>query len=136
MSVLQYKSASSGSWVDVPSSAVHGTLAGTIEVVYPKAESRTGAGRPCAAVGHEQLLIKSALMTASGMQFWQSRFSTTNAVDTEFWLTGRDPRSGVWNKYTGWLLRPTWSRVQVGSGSLNTLYNDVEIILDLLTAGS
>lgn len=132
MALFQYKTASGGAWLDVPVSAYQGTLEGTFEVRYPEPQSKTGVGRPCAAIGEPKIVIESRVMTASGMSFWQGMFQTIESLDKEFWLTARESRSGIWNKYSGWLLRPTYSRIQVGTGSLNTLYHDVEIILDII----
>ncbi len=133
MANFQYKTASGGSWTDVQTSAYHGTMAGTAEVIYPESQARDGTGRPCAAIGVNQLSIKSQRMSACGMDWWQGKFSSSAAVDVEFWLTGKDPRTNNWRKWTGWLLRPVWSRIQVGSGSINTLYEGVELVLDMIT---
>jgi len=135
MANFQYKTASAGTWTDVPRAAMEGTFSGTLDVVYPLAEERDGQGRWCAsAVGQKQVLLRSQMMTASGMHFWRGRFATATAVDVEFWLTARDsrgdPAAAIWKKYTGWLAWPKWGRVQVGSGSLSTLYFDVELVLD------
>ena len=135
MALFQYKTASAGTWTDIPRAAMEGTFTGTLDVVYPVAAERDGQGRWCAsAPGQPQVMLRSQTMTASGMDFWRGRFATATAVDVEFWLSARDPRADVtgaiWKKYTGWLARPRWERVQVGTGSLNTLYFDVEIMLD------
>ncbi len=132
MANFQYKTGSSGSWLDVPQTAVHGTLAGDLAVTYPEPQARDGVGRPCAAIGTQGLTMKSARMSASGMDFWMGKFSSSVSVDAEIWLTARDPRTNTWRKWTGWLMRPTWQRIQVGTGSLNTLYENVEIMADLL----
>jgi hypothetical protein len=133
MANFQYKTGSLASWLDAPVSAVHGTYAGTIEVTYPEPQARDGRGRPCAAVGSQSISLKSARMTASGMDFWMGKFSSSVSIDAEVWLTARDPRTNTWRKWTGWLMRPTWQRIQVGSGSISTTYENVEITVDLLT---
>ena len=129
MANFQYKSASGGSWTDVPVSAYHGTLAGTFDVSYPQTQDYTIAGRACAAIGQPFITLQSRLMTASGLNFWMSKFAASNYGDIEFWLTAYDTYRGAWTYYTGWLKRPTYQRVQLGSGSHNTLYEGVEIIL-------
>ena len=132
MALFQYKTASAGTWTDVPRTAYQGTLEGTFEVRYPEPKYTAGNGRVCSAIGDNKIVIESKVMTASGMVFWENMFSTVYQLDTEFWLTAREPRMNVWNKYTGWLERPKYSRVQVGTGSLNTLYYDVEIKISLV----
>jgi hypothetical protein len=129
MGDFKYKSASSGSWLGVPNSAYQGTFAGTFDVVYPLAQEYTIQGRVCGAVGKPYITLQSQLMTASGLQFWQSQFAASNYGDVEFWLTAYDSHYGSWRYFSGWLTRPTYERVQIGSGSHNTLYSGVTVTL-------
>jgi hypothetical protein len=134
MASFKYKSASSGSWLDVPPSAYQGTFAGSFDLVYPQATDYTIAGRVCAAIGLPYINLQSQIMSASGLNFWMSKFAASNFGDVEFWLSVYDAYNAGWRYYTGWLKRPTYQRVQVGSGSSNTIYYGVEI--DLLQAAS
>ena len=133
MGNFQYKSTSTGSWTDVPTTAYHGTFMGSFDVVYPEAQDRDGNGLPCGAVGPRHIKLRSEIMTASGLHFWQNFFSNEYATSREFWLTAKNPRTNLWSRYTGWLLRPTYERVQIGSGSMSTLYSGVDITIDLLS---
>jgi len=132
MGNFQYKTSSAGSWTDMPLTAYHGTFEGSYELIYPESQFKTGLGRPCAAIGMPKIKLSSNIMTASGMNFWQSKFSSTSTLDVEFWISVRNSRNDLWEKYTGWLLRPTYNRVAIGTGSLNTMYYDVEITVDLV----
>lgn len=134
MGNFQYKTSSGGSWTDVPLSAYHGSYEGTYELIYPQPQAVTGMGRPCAAIGLPKIKLSSTLMTASGMSFWQGKFASDSSLDAEFWLTVRNARNDTWEKYTGWLLRPSYNRIQIGTGSLNTMYSDVEITIDLVVS--
>ena len=135
MADFQYKSASTANWADVDKYAYHGTYAGTIRLVRPEALDRTIAGRACGAIGLPYIQLQSSVMTACGMNFWQGRLSP-GALDAEFWLSGYDPQTGLWSKWTGWLERPRFSRVQIGTGNVNTLYFDVEITVGQATTAS
>jgi hypothetical protein len=134
MADFQYKSSSGANWADVDKYAYHGTYAGTLHVVYPEPQERTIAGRVCAAVGLPYIQLQSTIMTACGLNWWQSQFATSTTVDTEFWLSGFNPRTGLWSKWTGWLERPRYGRVQIGNSNVGTLYSDVEITLSQAVA--
>jgi len=136
MGDFQYKSSSAGSWTDVPKTAYYGTFAGTMNVVYPDTSSRDGMGRLCGGFGSPRGEINSTLMTACGMHWWQAFFGSATAVDVEFWLTFRNPRTNLWERYTGWLERPEYSRVEIGSGSAATRYYDVKIAVSNITAAA
>jgi len=136
MGDFQYKSSSAGSWADVPKTAYYGTFVGTMTIVYPPASERDGTGRLCASVGNPRGEIDSALMTACGMDWWQSFFASATALDREFWLTLRNARTNVWERYTGWLERPAYSRVEIGSGSAAVRYYEVKIVIDDITAAA
>ena len=133
MANFQYKTASAGTWTNVPHSAYEGTYDGALDVVYPKPAERGGDGRGCGVVGLPYVHIQSRVMSASGMNFWRTLFAAASSVDAEVWLKARDPRAGSavsnWVPWTGWLARPKWGQLQVGSGSLDTLYFDVEIMV-------
>ena len=129
MANFKYKTASGGTWTDVPTAAYHGTLAGTFDVVHPQPQDFTIAGRVCAAVGKPYLIMQSQLMTGCGLNFWMSKFSASNYGDIQFWLTAYNTYTTSWQYYTGWLTRPTYQRVQLGSGSNNTLYQGVEVTM-------
>ena len=131
MANFQYKSSSGGSFADVPLTAYGGTYEGSFEVLYPPTAARDGTGKPCASIGKPKVEMKSVLMSACGLDWWQDFFADDVATSTEFWIKGKNPRTNLWVSYTGWLLRPAWSRVQVGSASVNTLYFDATITVDL-----
>jgi hypothetical protein len=106
-----------------------------LRVVHPEATDRTITGRLCGAIGSPYIQLQSSVMTACGMNFWQSRINSGN-LDAEFWLSGYDPQTGLWSKWTGWLERPRFSRVQIGTNNVNTLYFDVEITLSQAVSAS
>lgn len=121
------------SWTTVPDYAIHGTYMGSLDVRYPEPEDRDGNGKPCGAIGLRNIRMQSESMTACGMNFWMGFFSGEYSTEREFWLTARNPRTNLWSRYTGWLLRPSYERVQIGSGSASVIYEGVEVIVDLLS---
>jgi len=128
MANFQYKTTSGGTYVDVPAKAYYGTYGGTLEVKYPEAADRDGLGRPCAAIGQPSIIMRSNLMTHDGIAFWEETlFTGTTATYAELWLKVYDARNSAWTAYHGYLARPKWNRMIVGSGNSTPYYYDVEI---------
>lgn len=134
MGDFQYKSASANSYADVVKVAYYGTLAGEIRVVYPEPQDRDGEGHLCGAVGLPYIRLQSEVMSAAGVSWWQANFLNTTDLTVEFWLTAYNDRSGTWLGYTGWLNRPTYDRVQIGSSNNSTLYYNVNITMDRIAS--
>ncbi len=148
MTLFQYK-VGSGIWTDVPSYAFAGTYENGAVIVYPEATQYDGTGKQCAAIGKPSIVIKSSLMTASGLSFWQSFFSSSLATTASISLWAFNPRSlgagaSAWTSCSGWMARPKFERVKLDnvmarSGSANTWYYSVEIrienCIDLIQAG-
>lgn len=133
MASFQYYVTSSP-WVDVPKEAYQGTYEGDFTLQYPLPEAFDGTGRRCAAVGRPTLRLKSTIMTACGMKFWQNTVQTAASVqDTLIGITAVNPYTGAWAGYTGYAERPTWGRVSHGSASGNTFYYDVTVVINELT---
>jgi hypothetical protein len=139
MASFRYKNAG-GSWTDVPSYAFAGTYENGVVLTYPEATQYDGVGKQCAAIGKPSIVIKSSLMTASGLSFWESFFSSSIATTASISLTAFNPRlltagSLAWTSCSGWMSRPKFSRVklddvQLRSGCTNTWYYTVEIHVD------
>jgi len=112
-----------------------GTYEGHVALEYPMALDRTLAGQPCATTGLPTFVMRSAIMTACGVGWWQSRFSASTDVSASIILKVFDPRSGAesgnaWVSGSGYLLRPKFASVRPGGNSLvktRTIYTDVEI---------
>lgn len=128
---FQYKNVST--WTDIPEYA-HPDDLGSVLVVWPKVDSTDGQGAPC-AVGLPNLEIKAKLMRGDGLNWWQAFFASTTAESaTLTGITGFDPRTGTWTKYTGTLWRPVIGDVQPGAAAATTIYRDVLIqVRDLVT---
>ncbi len=133
MGSFQYKN-DSNQWVDVPDTAKPDAEQGAIVVLYPETTARDGMGLPCGAVGLPRISIKFTKMLGTGMDFWRNFFATASALSvTLTGVTAFDPRSGTWKKYTGTLLRPSFSSVQAASSSGRSWYRDGEIVVDSVT---
>jgi len=132
MGNFQYKTG--GTWVDVPDTAHPDDDQGSIVVEYPAATARDGTGLPCAAIGSPRIVIRFGRMIGTGMAFWLAFFSAvTDLSATMTGLTAYDPRTATWVKYTGTLLRPTFSQVQPTATAARTWYMDGEIVIDQVT---
>jgi hypothetical protein len=124
-----------GTWTDIPSYAFHGTYEGTVELRYPQFTDYDGLGRPCGAVGKPVGIIQSPFMTGCGMGWWNARFDAATCTTSSIVIKLFNPRTtqagaNAWTSCSGWLQRPTYSRVRPGgdnTASANTYYYDVEI---------
>lgn len=138
MANFQYQAIVSGwgSWTDVPKDAYYGTYDGDFVLEYPEAVSYDGMGRKCGAVGRPRVCLKSNVMTACGLQFWQNIIGAaiSYSEDWPFRITAVNPRTGSWTGWEGYLARPTWGRAVQGTGSAQTLYYNVEININSLSA--
>lgn len=142
MANFQYK-VGGGSWTDVPSYAIHGTYAGTVELLFPEAAERDGLGRACAAIGKPWLHYKSGLLTASGMSFWNSFFSSSTATSASLAIKAYNSRSassgsGAWWSCSGYMARPKWGRSQPidTAACSRTWFYDVEFVIENLEDAS
>ena len=124
-----------GTWTDIPSHAFHGTYEGTVELRYPTAGEFDGLGRPCGAFGRPVGIISTPMMTGSGMGWWSGRFDAATCTTSSIVIRLFNPRTtaqgeSAWVACSGWLMRPTYSRVRPGGDSAasgTTYYYDVEI---------
>jgi hypothetical protein len=124
MSDFQYKSGAT--WYDVPATAHPDYEIGSITVAYPVAQDIDGLGNPAGAIGQPELLIEGR-MNGTGMAFWTAFFAgATSETATLTGITGYDPRSAAWVKYTGTLWRPQ-AKVKPGANAGSTWYEAVQI---------
>jgi len=130
----------SKSWSDIPSHAFHGTYEGTVEVRYPQSTEYDGTGKPCAAFGKPTGIITTPFLTGSGMGWWSARFDAAACTTSSIVIKLFNPRTqgtgaDAWLTCSGWLQRPTYSRVRPGgdtAASGTTYYYDVEIRINNL----
>lgn len=124
MSDFQYKSGAT--WYDVPATAHPDDESGSITVVYPAAADMDGLGNPAGAIGQPELQIAGRL-NGTGMAWWVAFFATATAeTATLTGITGYDPRTAAWVKYTGTLWRPQ-AKVKPGANAGSTWYDGVLI---------
>jgi hypothetical protein len=124
MSDFQYKSGAT--WYDVPATAHPDDESGSITVEYPAAAAIDGQGDPAGAVGQPELII-AGRMNGTGMAFWTAFFASATAeTATLTGITGYDPRTAAWVKYTGTLWRPQ-AKVKPGASAGSTWYENVLI---------
>jgi hypothetical protein len=123
----RYSQVAADALITMPSSMLSGTYDGTFYLEYPAATDHTLAGKPCAAFGLPRALIKSNMMTASGMNNWQALFIGT-ALYAPLWLDVWNPQTGTTMVASGILQRPSWQRV-VGYGNSARFYEGVEITI-------
>ncbi len=129
-----------GNWSDVPAYAVHGTYEGTVQLSYPEAEERDGLGRACTAIGKPLLQIKSSLLTACGMSYWNEPFSSSTATSACVYFKIYNPRvattgSAAWWSCSGYQTRAKYERMRIGGDTAAcslTWYYDVEITVENL----
>lgn len=141
MANFQYKNLA-GTWTNIPSCAYAGTYEGGPVVYYPEAGAYDGSGKPCAAIGNPYITIKSTLMTACGMNFWQGFFDTTESTSASIAIKAHNPRSlwsasagatAGWSAWSGRMRRPKWDGVRVGRDTMNestTWFVNVEITIE------
>ena len=129
---FQYKTTSGGAATDVPVEAWPRDD-GTVFVEYPKATELDGLGAPCAAIGKPRIVFRSSELTGAGIDFWQDLFSTSTAESVTIWLTAFNPRSKAWGWWTGTLLRPKFSDPSPAASLDDTIFRDVEIIVNNCT---
>jgi len=117
-------------WLDVPLSAIHGTYAGTFELRYPEATEYDSWGRPASTIGLPIITIRSTMITASGMEFWNSFFNNLHTTFASASLSIPNSHTGVTEYYAGVLSRPRWDRLQIGSGCTSTVYHGFNITME------
>ena len=66
-------------------------------------------------------------MRGDGLQFWMDLFPDGAAESVQLWLTVWNPRTAAWERRVGYLVRPTWERVQPANSPTGTLYEGVKI---------
>lgn len=130
MGNFQYKSGAT--WYDVPAAAHPDDESGSITVTYAAASDLDGLGNPAGAIGLPELVIEGRL-NGTGMAFWTAFFATAAAeTATLTGITGYDPRTAAWVKYTGTLWRPQ-AKVQPGANAGSTWYDAVRIRVKNIT---
>lgn len=131
MGNFQYKTG--GNWVDVPDAAHPDADGGSITVEYPAAPDLDGAGNPAGAIGQPELVVSSSFMTGTGMAWWTAFFvDAVVETATLTGITGYNPRTNTWVKYTGTLWRPQ-AQCQPGSTPGLTSYSNVRIQVKNIT---
>ena len=126
MATLQY-STNGSAYTNMPSSMLGGTFAGRFELSYPEPTTFTLSGIPAGAFGLPSVILRSALMSASGMQNWINVFAGDTDLYATIYIDAWNPYSNAVTRVSGTILRPKWDRVQLSRGGDVANYENVEI---------
>jgi hypothetical protein len=140
MANFQYKIGAGGTWTDVPDLSHPVDDSGSVTLDFPKPTDQDGNGLPAGIPYRKRVVLKTAQMylgvkgtgaagQGTGMQFYQNFFASEDAATAaSFYVTALNPRTGVWEKYLGTILRPTWESIAYTGATL--VYNNVLITVD------
>ena len=64
----QYKTSGTANWSDIPANAKTGTWQGGGPIVlWPAPTALAADGRPCAAIGNPQVIMRAKIMSGAGL---------------------------------------------------------------------
>jgi len=124
----QYKTAGTANWSDIPDAAKTGTWQGGGPLVmWPAPTALAADGRPCAAIGNPQIIMRSKIMSGAGLAWWDA-FVPSGAESGTFYISAYNPRSGGWSGYKGHLHHVSFTGEPYMMAAA-TYFTDVMIVL-------
>lgn len=114
-------------WTNITAAALEGTYEGGAFLEWPKPEGTGSNGGQAGALGNPTFVLRMAIMTDTGMDFWRDLFAASTDEYVTFDFKGWDLRTETDAAYSGKLRWPTFEGVSLASTVAATRYRGVEV---------